>query len=225
MARFPMILTDEAQEELNYLFGEFHYMFGFGQHDGYDDDVEYTVCHDPECSCEGYDPIRCDDPPELRLALIDLTTNENSIDFFTNNPEILHREGLAYNPNANILWNYPAVYGHEWSNPSLIEHLKRAIQRGQKPYSEYIQMNPLAEQLGYRYDGGKVVYDRLYHDFDFTDPMIFTYDYNDIKDTMAPFTSMITGYFYRPVAVARWIESNDFETIGSEEYLVSAAKF
>ncbi len=225
MARFPMILTDEAQEELNYLFGEFHYMFGFDAYDEYDDDVEYTVCHDPECSCEGYDPIRCDDPPELRLALIDLTTNENSIDFFTNNPEILHREGLGYNLKASSLWNYPSVYGHEWSNASLIEHLKRAIQRGQKPCPDYVRMNPLAEELGYRYDGGKVVYDRLYHNFDFTNPMIFTYDYKDIKDTMAPFASMITEHLYRPVAVARWIESNDFETIGSEEYLVSATKF
>ncbi len=62
-------------------------------------------------------------------------------------------------------------------------------------------------------------------DVKFANEMIFTYDYKDIKDTMEPFTSMITGYFYRPVAVARWIESNDFETIGSEEYLVSAAKF
>ncbi len=83
-----------------------------------------------------------------------------------------------------------------------------------KEFKGRLSCNPSAADI--HYEPSEVV---------FTNPMIFTYDYKDIKDTMAPFASMITEHFYRPVAVARWIESNDFETIGSEEYLVSATKF
>ncbi len=59
---------------------------------------------------------------------------------------------------------------------------------------------------------------------DWKNPDIFTYDYAEIKKMMEPITICISEWFYRPEAVGFWIESHEFETIGSEDYLSFAAR-
>lgn len=67
--------------------------------------------------------------------------------------------------------------------------------------------------------GYDVDYRDIEEDWSFYDPSIFTYNYEEIKYAMQEVTSMVMAYFYRPEAIGRWIESCDFEDIGSEEYL------
>ncbi len=166
--------------------------------------------------------------------------NEGLIKILEQNLDKVHWPGLTINKNAGhiLAKNLDKI---DWTrvrcNDNIIRLIEANIDKmGEFYWVQHICAMPLItpdtmkdepEEFKGRLSCNRSAADLHYepHDVNFDNEMIFTYDYNDIKKTMEPLTSMITGYFYRPDAVARWIENNDIETIGSEEYLISATKF
>lgn len=206
--RFKMIMRKDAIDVFNMYSMKFDYSYSielYGEEYAhcapvdsdavlYNPAVNYFACYDEYCSGCPDYPLNCESCHEFVEILQDINMNPNALDFLEANPRLYNVDYMLENPST------------DW-----------------KSFSYSIKGYTNEEEHRVKWNE----FPSIKHDmqeFDFSDQAIFTYDYNEIKRETEPITSLVFEWFYRPAAIAKWLESNDYESIGSEEYLAMAVK-